>query len=217
MTAPQHTPQHTARRTETGRTQAQRSTATTAQLTEAAQQLFGRHGYAATGVAAVAAAAGVTKGAAYHHFQGKSDLFRAAFVREQEQIAAAVEAAAGQEPDTWSALTTGIRTFLTHCLDQAFRRIVLLDGPAVLGWDTVREIESAHTLRVLSGGMRAAVADGRMADGDDLVLDARVHLLFGAICEAGMLLARAEDPPAALPAVAAEAERLLSALAVTPG
>jgi AcrR family transcriptional regulator len=192
------------------RTQAERSDATTSKLVAAAQELFGRDGYATTSIEAVAAAAGVTKGAAYHHFRNKAALFRSVFVEEQRQIADALRQAAAREPDSWSALLRGCRTFLEHCLNPAFRRIVLLDGPAVLGWEQVREIEYAHTLRVLTEGMSAAAADGAMTDGD---LPARCQLIFGALCEAGMLLARSDDPARALPVVAAEAERLLGSLA----
>ncbi|MEV0112517.1 TetR/AcrR family transcriptional regulator [Streptomyces sp. NPDC050844] len=202
MTTPPSRP--TARRT-----QAERSDATTAQLITAAQRLFGRDGYATTSIVAVAAEAGVTKGAAYHHFRGKAALFHSVFVREQEEIAAELERAAAEEPDAWSALRRGCRRFLEHCLDPGFRRIVLLDAPAVLGWETVREIEYAHTLRVLTDGMRAAAAAGHFGDGD---LDVRCQMMFGALCEAGMLLARSPDPASALTSVTAEAERLLSAL-----
>jgi AcrR family transcriptional regulator len=196
------------------RTQAERSDATSSKLVSAARELFGRDGYAATSIETVAAAAGVTKGAAYHHFGNKAALFRLVFIHEQQQISAALERAAAEEPDSWSALLRGCRTFLGHCLNPAFRRIVLLDGPAVLGWEAVREIEYAHTLRVLTEGMRAAAADGNVIDGD---LTARSQLIFGALCEAGMLLARSDDPAAALPVVAAEAEHLLSSLARTSG
>ncbi|WP_409060970.1 TetR/AcrR family transcriptional regulator [Streptomyces sp. SYP-A7185] len=195
------------------RTQAERSDATTARLVAAAQRHFGRDGYATTSIVAVAATAGVTKGAAYHHFRGKADLFHAVFVREQEEIAAELERAAAEEPDAWSALRRGCRRFLEHCLDPGFRRIVLLDATAVLGWETVREIQYAHTLRVLRDGMRAAAGAGHFAEGD---LDVRCQLMFGALCEAGMLLARSPDPASALTSVTAEAERLLTALAA-PG
>lgn len=193
----------------TRRTQAERSDTTTAQLITTAQRLFGADGYAATSIDAVAAGAGVTKGAVYHHFGGKTALFRAAFVREQEEIAATLERVAFQQSDAWAALRHGCRTFLEHCLDPGFRQIVILDGPSVLGWETVREIEYGHTLRVLLDGMRLARADGLIADGN---LPARAQLVFGALCEGGMLLARAEDPVAELPSLAAEADRLLGAL-----
>jgi len=188
------------------RTQAERSDATTSALVAAGRELFGREGYAATSIEAVAAAAGVTKGAAYHHFHTKATLFRAVFAEEQRRVAGTLERAAAREPDSWSALLRGCRTFLEHCLDPAFRRIALRDGPAVLGWEEVRAIQYEHTLRVLTEGMRAAAADGTLTDGD---LSARSHLAFGALCEAGMLLARSDDPAGALPAIATEAEHLL--------
>lgn len=194
------------------RTQAERSDETSARLVAAARRLFGRDGYAATSTEAVAAAAGLTKGAAYHHFRNKAALFRAVFVHEQEEISAALRRAAAEEPDSWTALLRGCRTFLEHCMDPAFRQVVLLDGPAVLGWEAVREIEYAYTLRVLTDGIRAAAAEGRLADGDPT---ARSHLIFGALCEAGMLLARSDDRTATFANVAAEAERLLGSLART--
>ena len=193
----------------TRRTQAERSDATSSRLVSAARELFGRDGYAATSIEAIAAAAGMTKGAAYYHFGNKATLFRLVFIHEQQRISATLERAAAGEPDSWSALLRGCRTFLDHCLNPAFRRIVLLDGPAVLGWEEVREIEYAHTLRVLTEGIRAAAADGSVVDGD---LTARSQLIFGALCEAGMLLARSDDPVTALPVVSAEAEHLLSSL-----
>ncbi|MFF4622022.1 TetR/AcrR family transcriptional regulator [Nonomuraea jabiensis] len=221
------------------RTQAERSDETTGRLVRAARELFGAHGYAPTSIDAVAAAAGVTKGAAYHHFNGKVALFRAAFVGEQEEVAAAVERAALSEPDPWAALRRGCRTFLEHCLDPGFRQIVLLDAPSVLGWETVREIEYAHTLRVLLTGLHLAMAgeppvggdeaNGRAAGGGAVVggaadgggvvggaaggdLPMRAQLVFGALCEGGMLLARSADPAADLPRLAAEADRFLAAL-----
>ncbi|MFG1704357.1 TetR/AcrR family transcriptional regulator [Nonomuraea sp. M3C6] len=191
------------------RTQAERSDETTARLVGAARELFGGNGYAVTSIDAIAAAAGVTKGAAYHHFGGKVALFRAAFVGEQEEVAADLERAAAAEADPWAALRRGARTFLEHCLDPGFRQIVLLDGPSVLGWEAVREIEYAHTLRVLLAGMRVAAEDEQADDGD---VPARAQLVFGALCEGGMLLARSKDPAADLPRLAAEADRFLEAL-----
>jgi AcrR family transcriptional regulator len=188
------------------RTQAERSDATTAELLAAGQRLFGEYGYAATSIDAVAAAAGVTKGAAYHHFDGKAGLFRAVFTGEQHRAAMALKAAADAAPDPWSALRCGCRTWLEQCLDPAFCRIVLLDGPAVLGWEAVRDIQLDHTARVLTDGLR----DTTGTTGD---LTTRARLVLGVLCEAGMLLARADDPHAALPTIAAEADHLLTALA----
>src|SRR3569833_2452963 len=138
------------------RTQVERSDATTSALVAAGRELFGREGYAATSIEAVAAAAGVTMGAAYHYFHTKATLFRAVFAEEQRRVAGTLERAAAREPDSWSALLRGCRTFLEHCLDPAFRRIALRDGPAGRGGGGGRAIQNEHTLRVLTEGMRAA-------------------------------------------------------------
>ncbi|MGW4403143.1 TetR/AcrR family transcriptional regulator [Nonomuraea sp. NPDC004702] len=191
------------------RTQAERTDETTARLVGAARRLFGENGYADTSIDAVAARAGVTKGAAYHHFGGKPALFRAAFTGELAEVAAALERAGAQEDDPLAALRRGLRTFLEHCLDPGFRQIVLLDAPSVLGWETAREIEYDHLLRVLAGGLRRAAEGGRIEGGN---APARAQLVFGAVCEGGMLLARSADPDADLPLIAAELDRLLSAL-----
>ncbi len=194
------------------RTQAARTEATTGQLLAAARALFGRDGYAATSIDAVAAAAGVTKGAAYHHFATKGALFRAVFVGEQDRLTAELERATATGPDLRTALRRGCRTFLELCLDPSFRQIALLDGPAVLGWQGIRAIQSERALRVLADGMRLAAAGAGEPDAD---VTARAHLAFGALCEAGMLLARAGDPDAALRTVLAETEHMVAALART--
>ncbi|MGR6913094.1 TetR/AcrR family transcriptional regulator [[Actinomadura] parvosata] len=189
------------------RTQAERSDETTAALVRAARELFGAGGYATTSIDTIAAAAGVTKGAAYHHFGGKVELFRAVFVREQEVVAAKLQQAASEESDPWAALARGARAFLESCLDPGFRQIVLLDAPSLLGWEAVREIEYDHTLRVLLAGLRIASGEH---PGDEV--SARAQLVFGALCEAGMILACSADPSADLPRLAAEVDRFLESL-----
>jgi AcrR family transcriptional regulator len=188
------------------RSQAERSDETTAALLRAAQRLFAEQGYARTSLDEVASAAGVTKGAAYHHFHGKPDLLRAVFVAEQQQTVEILERVAAEARDPVAALRSGFRVFLERCLEPGFRRIVLLDGPAVLGWEAVRQIESEYVLRILTAGMHLAAGEEAGIGGD---VEVRSRMAFGALCEAGMLLARSPDPAARLPAVIAETERLL--------
>jgi AcrR family transcriptional regulator len=192
------------------RTQAERSSATTAELIESARRLFGRDGYAATSIDDIARASGMTKGAVYHHFAGKEVLFRAVFVREEEHLTEVIAAAAERAADPWDRVLRGVRAFLRACLDPQVQRIVLLDGPAVLGWDTVRAIEYDHTLEILRAGLSLATAGGRRSHGD---ITTRSHLIFGALCEAGMLIARADDPAATLSRVLGPVEELLTSLA----
>src|SRR5260370_38476212 len=107
------------------RTQAERTEATTGALVDAARELFAADGYAATSLAAVAARANVTKGAVYHHFEGKHELFEAVFTREVERLAAPLVAAYARKTDPWEAFKAGGRAFLDRCLDPDVQRIVL--------------------------------------------------------------------------------------------
>ncbi|WP_219537875.1 TetR/AcrR family transcriptional regulator [Nonomuraea guangzhouensis] len=191
------------------RTQAERTRVTTGELIETALRLFGRDGYAATSIDDIARESGMTKGAVYHHFAGKADVFRAVFVRQEERLAELIAAASTGTDDPREAVRLGALAFLLACAGPEVRRIVLLDGPAVLGWDGVREIEYEHTLKLLRAGLEVAASQGGIAPGDVTV---RAHLIFGALCEGGMLIARAGDPAATLTAVLAQAERLLDAL-----
>lgn len=195
------------------RTQADRSDATISEIVAAATALFGRDGYPAVSLDEIARAAGVTKGAVYHHFDGKVGLFTAVFTAQERLRTEALVAAAADATDPWSAVRTGCRAFLRTCLDPVARRILLLDGPAVLGWEGVRAIESEHSVALLRRGLTAAAEQGRLRPGDP---ELRTHLLLGTLCEAGLLLARAADGPAALAAVEAEVDGLLRAYAV-PG
>ncbi|MFC9330318.1 TetR/AcrR family transcriptional regulator [Kitasatospora sp. NPDC057015] len=196
------------------RTQADRSESTTGDIVDAAIDLFGRDGYPAVSIDEIARAAGVTKGAVYHHFDGKTALLRAAFVHQEQRRAEQLTQAAAGSADALAAVRAGCAAFLRSCLDPAVRRILLLDGPAVLGWESVRAIEAEYSVALLRRGLGAAVAEGRLRPGD---LDVRTHLLLGALCEAGMLLARAADAPTALAAVTREVDALLDAFAAPAG
>ncbi|GII57194.1 TetR family transcriptional regulator [Planotetraspora thailandica] len=190
------------------RRQAERSQATTAELVEAAAKSFGRDGYAAVSIDEVAAAAGVTKGAVYHHFAGKTALFAAVFTRAQEQLAERLVAEASGARDGWEAVRLGAHAFLRACMDPAVRQIIVLDGPAVLGRDAVREIEDEHVTALLTAGLRRAERDGGLRPGDAAL---RGRLLLGALCEAALVLARSAEPEREFAAVAAEVDMLLGA------
>jgi AcrR family transcriptional regulator len=144
------------------RTQAERSAETAAELIASARQLFVRQGYSATTTDQVAAAAGVTKGAVYHHFADKKDLFAAVFEREEEELSRRVSGAYVRKRDPWQAFEAGCRAFLEACVDPAVQRITLLDAPSALGWERVREIEAKHSLALIEGGLKAAMDAGRI-------------------------------------------------------
>lgn len=191
------------------RTHAERSEATTGQLLDVARQQFTELGYAAASIEGIVRAAGVTRGALYHHFDTKADVFRAVFEQEEAALAARLSEATADEPDALRRLQTGCRLFLEGCRDPHVRQILLLDGPAVLGWDTVREIEGRYTMAMLRGALRAAVDTGRMRPGD---VEARTNLLMGALCHGGMWLARHGSSDEAVRVMTREVDLLLAGL-----
>jgi AcrR family transcriptional regulator len=158
------------------RTQAERSDATRAGLVAAARSLFAQRGYAAVGTEEIARAAGVTRGALYHHFDGKRELFEAVYeqieVELAERIATGALRASATSP--LEAMRAGTEMFLLASTEPETQRIVLLDGPSVLGWDRWREIAAEHGLGLIVATLQ--------------------HVLMGALDEGAMLVARAEDP-----------------------
>ena len=193
------------------RSQADRSEATRAALIEAARPLFAERGYARVGTEEIVRAAGVTRGALYHHFEGKRELFEAIYVRVEielaERIANGALRSGAAEP--LEAMRAGAEMFLEACTVPEVQQIVLLDGPSVLGWDRWREIAAEHGLGLIEATLQAAVETGAIAEQPVRPL---AHVLMGALDEAAMLVARAEDPEAARAEVGGTLDTLLAAL-----
>src|SRR5437763_14874590 len=116
-------------------TKAEQSEVTRAALVDAAQALFAERGFADTPTEAVVKTAGVTRGALYHHFTDKTDLFRAVYERLEQRMIARVEEAVAGLTDPIEVLQRGADAFLDACMEPAVQRIVLLEGPTVLGWE----------------------------------------------------------------------------------
>jgi AcrR family transcriptional regulator len=176
------------------RTQAERTEATRAALIAAARRLFADRGYADVAMEEVVAAAGVTRGALYHHFGGKRELFEAVFEQVEQEITEDIAAKALSGRDPLDALRAGTRAFLDHCLDPEMQRIALLDAPAVLGWERWREIGGRYGLGLTEATLAAGIEAGVIAP---LAPRPLAHLLMGALDEAAMAVARADDPEAA--------------------
>lgn len=186
-----------------------RSRATRERLITHARALFAERGYARVGTEEIVRAAGVTRGALYHQFRDKEALFEAvveAVEAETTERVAAVAASAG-EPLT--ALRAGAHTFLRICGDPHVERILLLDAPAVLGWERWRAIELRHGLGLVAGVLDAGMQEGDIAPQP---IEALAHVLIGALDEAAMLVARADDRDAARADVEAVIDRLLDSL-----
>ncbi len=175
------------------RSQSERSESTRGALVEAARRLFAERGYAGVGTEEIVRAAGVTRGALYHHFSGKRDLFEAVYERLEaelaERIASGALAANAESP--LEAMQAGAEMFLQACTEPEAQRIALLDGPAVLGWDRWREIGAEHGLGLIEGTLQAAIEAGVIVPQPVRPL---AHLLMGALDEAALLVARAEEP-----------------------
>ena len=125
-----------------------------------ARELFAQRGYAAVGTEEIVARAGVTRGALYHHFEDKRDLFRAVHEGLEAELVASIGARVEGIEDPWELLVTGIRGFLDACSDDALRQISLLDAPAVLGWEEWREISARHSAGLVSFGLENAMERG---------------------------------------------------------
>jgi AcrR family transcriptional regulator len=176
------------------RTQAERSESTRAALVKAARGLFAERGYAGVGTEEIVRAAGVTRGALYHHFAGKRELFEAVYERVEIELAERIAAGALANADSpLEAMRAGADMFLRACTEPEAQQIALLDGPAVLGWDRWREIAAEHGLGLIEATLQAAVDSGAI---DPQPVRPLAHVLMGALDEAAMLVARAEDPEA---------------------
>jgi AcrR family transcriptional regulator len=178
-------------------------------LVDEGARLFAAHGYAAVGLAEIVRAAGVTKGALYHHFDSKADLFRAVLERVQQEVAGQVAAAAEAEPDPWSQLTAGCRAFLEASTAAEVQQVMLVDGPAVLGWAQWRAIDEVTSGRLLAEALTALVDAGIVVPQP---VEPLTRLLSGAMNEAALWLARSPDPQRDLDDTWAALARLLAAL-----
>jgi AcrR family transcriptional regulator len=191
-------------------TKAGQREATTAALIAAARELFAERGYAAVGTEEIVQRAGVTRGALYHHFKnGKEELFRAVLVQLSAELVKQVVALASAGGDPWDELVVGCEAFLDACARPDVQRIMLVDGPSVLGWDVWREIDSGYALGALEAAIQAAIDAGELIPAP---ANAVAHVLLGALDEAAMVVARADDQVAARVEMGKTVRRLLEGL-----
>jgi AcrR family transcriptional regulator len=158
-------------------------------LLQAARALFGERGYAATPLEEITSAANVTKGALYHHFDGKQELFAAVYEQVKREVSEQA-ATAFLMPDQWEALCAGCEALLDAHLDPPVRRILLHDAQAVLDADTIRRVENRYGAVVLRGALRRSIRAGVI---QPLPLKTLALMLTGAILEGCMAIADADD------------------------
>ena len=188
--------------------QAARSATTRAKLIRAARTLFARKGYAEVGTEEIVRRAGVTRGALYHQFPTKQDLFLAVYEEVERDLTQQVVGSLGEVTSPLAGLRAGLRGFLEACRAPEVQRIVLIDGPAVLGWERWREVAERNGLGLIEVEIAAAIEAGEI---DPVAVGPLAHLLMGALDEGALLVVRDPD---STERVALTLERLVDGLRV---
>ena len=185
---------------------AQYSATTRRALVDAAEGQFTEHGYAATSLDAIVAEARVTKGALYHHYSGKQALFEAVFERVESAGAASIQASLQGHEDPWQKALSGLHAFLEVVRQPSYSRIVIQDGPSVLGHERFREQEERSTFAYVLDIVRAVLTTGGDWQADDEMQHTFARIFFGAMSSSGASVSTSEDADA-------EAERVEVAIA----
>ncbi|GAA4117733.1 helix-turn-helix domain-containing protein [Aminobacter aganoensis] len=183
-----------------------RTEATRALLIEAARTLFAEKSYAETSTPEIVAAAGVTRGALYHHFADKQELFRAVAEQEAASVAAEIEAAAPPAIGAQEALLAGSKTYLQAMRAPGRTRLLLLDGPAVLGRTGMDDIDNRHGNRTLREGLAASMRTGAMRR---LPLAALTGLLAAAFDRAALAIDAGASPEDEITVISAVIDGLM--------
>lgn len=194
------------------RTKSEQARATRKKLISLAYTAFSTKGYAKTATEDIVKEAGVTRGALYHHFKGKADLFFGVFYEAQAELGRRIEAAADQADHPWDELVNGCRAFLEASSDPGLQQILVIDGPSVLKWETVRQVDAGlegSGLSLLKDCLDELAEKGLIKA---LPGDALAHLLSGAMDEAAIWIAQSPDPDQALEEAWISLEALLKGL-----
>ena len=184
---------------------AQQALATKSKLESVARELFAERGFAGVSAEGLVARANVTRGALYHHYDGKEGLFAAVVEAVMQELHEKLVRKAAARADPLQALERGMRTFLKASLEPGLQKILLIDAPAVLGWSKWREMDAKYGLGMIKQALSAAARAGMLQRQDTDIL---AHLLLGALTEAAMVIARADDPSKSRK----EAERALASI-----
>lgn len=188
----------------------QHAEATRRAVLAAARSLFGKKGYAQTSVDEIADAARVTKGAVYHHFAGKEALFRAVLAGVEVEAEARAAGAGDPEGAPIDQIVARVNAYLDAALDEEMRRIVLIDGPAVLGLEPEGSVDQQPGHVDLRSFIAASTARGQIIDLDP---DLLTHLIRGLVWLSGLQIAHASDPDVTRAALGEALDAMLRGLA----
>ncbi len=190
---------------------AEQSEATRNALIGAARGLFSERGYAGVSTEEIVQVAGVTRGALYHHFRDKQDLFAEVVERIEQELLEQIATTALEESDPWTQQLAAVGAFLDGCLDPAVQRVILTDAPSVLGLHAWREVEARYGLALVRTGLQALIDAGLI---EQQPLEPLAHMLLGALQEGGLLIAHADDAVKARREVGDGVVRILRGLRV---
>lgn len=183
-------------------------------LVDAGRALFVEKGYFETSISDLVTRSAVgTRGAFYHHFKDKAELFRAVFEEVERDLTLRSLASPPQGADAWEKLSVGMRGFLESALEPEVQRVMLIDGPVVLGWQTLRSIQESNSIALINEMVDEAIAEGII---DDHPVGELTHLLVAAVEEAALLVAHADRPAKARARAAKVLDRLLLSFALEP-
>jgi len=175
---------------------AQYAASTKRALVDAALEQFSEKGYSATSLDAIVSAAAVTKGALYHHFTGKQALFEAVFERVEGDAAREIAASVKGVRDPWEKSIQGLRTFLAVVQDPTYRRVVMQEGPSVLGYERFREQEGRSSFAIVLEIVDTVLSAGPLRP-DEPMVETFSRIFFGALSSAGESVSDSADPAAA--------------------
>jgi AcrR family transcriptional regulator len=192
----------------------ERGRATRAHLVDVATQLFAARGYDGTSIEAVLAEAGASRGSLYHHFHGKDALFWAVLEGVAARVGEQLAEAERDAPDPVAALRAGCLAWIRLAGDQVVRQTALIDAPAVLGWQRWRELDEQGSLGVIREAIAYAAEAGSI---ERRHVDTFAHIVLAATNEVTLMIARADDPAAALGAGESAVAEFLDRLLGDPG
>jgi len=185
------------------------SASTKRALIDVAEELFTDNGYANASLDNIVAGARVTKGALYHHFSGKQALFEAVFERVEYDAAQTIQRAIRGKSDPWQKALAGLEAFTQVVQQPRYRRIVIQEGPSVLGYERFREQEERTTFANVVEIVRAVLTAGTW-ELDEEMLQTFARIFFGTMSAAGEVVATSTDPELAAQRVETAVGFLLS-------
>lgn len=180
-------------------------------LVNAGRQLFVEKGFIGTSISDLVTRSGVgTRGAFYHHFRDKAELFRAVFEAVEQDLTLRSIADPPPGADAWERLTRGLHSFLEAALEPEVQRVMLIDGPVVLGWQTLRSIQEGNSMALIDEIVGEAIAEGSI---DEQPVGELTHMLVAALEEASRLVVHSANPDEARERTARILDQMLRSFA----